>query len=413
MPSIQNGDDSLRIKMLKTIKTDSDFATALQEIERLMDADPDPGTSEVDQLEILTVLVQDYENKKVQNFQSDPVEAIIFRMEQQNLTQRDLIPFIGSRSKVSEVLSRKRPLTLSMMRALHNGLGIPAKSLLQEQDPIALEEYKINWDNFPTKEMLSRGWLEPYLKSAKDNTEALKRFFEDLKPIPIIDVMYKQTNHIRSARSMDQYALAAWTARVINVAQKRKPKGKYNKGKIDADFMRGLVRLSVFDNGPLLACQYLDEQGVAVVVERHLPNTYLDGSAILMNFETPIIALTLRYDRIDNFWFTLMHELAHVCLHMDKGVGQFYDDLDIENQGDLREDEADALASNTLIPEVEWRNSPASKLKSPDAVHHLANKLGIHPAIVAGRIRHKFKEYRLLNNLVGHKKIGILFGMKK
>lgn len=399
--------------MLKVIKTDLDYTNALQEIERLMDSSPNLGTGEADQLEILTVLVQDYENKNFQLSEPDPIEAIIFRMEQQNLTQRDLIPFIGSRSKVSEVLSRKRPLTLSMIRSLHNGLGIPAKSLLQEQDPIVLQDHKIEWDEFPIKEIFQKGWLDQYLKTTKDHTEALKRFFDELKPIPISQVMYRQSNHIRSARSMNQYALTAWTARVIYLAQKRKPKGKYVKGKIDADFMRGLARLSVFDNGPLLASQYLDEQGVSIVIERHLANTYLDGSAILTNnLEYPIIALTLRHDRIDNFWFTLMHELAHVCLHMDKGVGQFYDDLDIGNQGDLREDEADALASNTLVPEVEWRNSAASKLKSPDAVNQLANKLGVHPAIVAGRIRHKFKDYRMLNKIVGHNKIRSLFGVE-
>jgi HTH-type transcriptional regulator/antitoxin HigA len=399
--------------MIKAIKTDEDLSIALKEIERLMDIDPDLGMAEAEELEILTILVEDYERKKVKNLQVDPIDAIVFRMEQQNLTQRDLIPFIGSRSKVSEVLSRKRPLTLSMIRALHNGLGIPAKSLLQEQDPIALQDYKIEWDRFPVKEMVSRGWLDTYLKSTTNNIEILKKFFDDLKPIPIIDVMYRQSNYIRSARKMNRYALAAWTARIISLAQKRKPKGKYKKGKIDVDFMRGLVRLSMFDKGPVLACEYLDEQGVSVVIEPHLSNTYLDGTAILMNLEYPVIGLTLRHDRIDNFWFTLMHELAHVCLHLDKGVGQFYDDLDLVDQNDLREDEADALANEALIPEVEWRKSPASKLKSPDAVQHLANKLAIHPAIVAGRIRHKFKDYRVLSQLVGHNKVASLFGVKK
>lgn len=398
--------------MIKVIKTDEDLAIALKEIERLIDIDPDPGTPEAEQLEILTILVQDYEHKKVFNLDVDPVEAIVFRMEQQNLSQRDLVPFIGSRSKVSEILSRKRSLTLSMIKALHNGLGIPAESLLQEQDPNALDEYKIEWGRFPVKELRSRGWLDPYLKSTTDNIEALKKFFDDMKPVPIIDVMYRQSNHIRSARKMDRYALAAWTARIISVAQKKKPKGKYKEGRIDEDFMRGLVRLSVFDNGPLLACQYLDEQGVAVVMEQHLPNTHLDGSAILTSLDYPVIGLTLRHDRIDNFWFTLMHELAHVHLHFNKGVSQFYDDLDVGDQDDMRENQADAAASEALIPQVEWRRSPASKIKSPDAVQHLAAKLAIHPAIVAGRIRHESKNFKILTQLIGHNKIKALFGVE-
>ncbi len=395
--------------MINVIRTPKELTEALEEVERLVDADPAPGTPEGDRLELLSILVGDYERKKLSNLQADPVEAIVFRMEQQNLTQRDLVPFIGSRSKVSEVLARKRPLTLAMIRALHNGLGIPAESLLTEQDPNALDEYRIEWERFPLKELRSRGWLDPYLKSTKNNLEALKKFFDDLKPVPMIDVMYRQSSHVRSARKMDRYALAAWTARVISVAQKKKPKGKYKAGRIDEDFMRGLARLSVFENGPVLACQYLDEQGVAVVIEEHLPSTHLDGSAILTGLEYPVVGLTLRHDRIDNFWFTLMHELAHVHLHFDKGVSQFYDDLDVGDQDDMREQQADATASEALIPQVEWRKSPASKLKSPDAVLHLANKLAIHPAIVAGRIRHESKDYRILNQFLGRNKIQILF----
>jgi HTH-type transcriptional regulator/antitoxin HigA len=397
--------------MINVIRTPKELKEALEEVERLVDADPAPGTPEGDRLELLSILVEDYERKKLSYLQADPVEAIVFRMEQQNLTQRDLVPFIGSRSKVSEVLARKRPLTLAMIKALHNGLGIPAESLLTEQDPNALDEYKIEWERFPVKELRSRGWLDPYLKSTKNNLEALKKFFDDLKPVPMIDVMYRQSNHIRSARKMDRYALAAWTARVISVAQKRKPKGKHKEGRIDEDFMRGLVRLSVFENGPVLACQYLDEQGVAVVIEPHLAGTHLDGSAILTSLDFPVIGLTLRHDRIDNFWFTLMHELAHVHLHFDKGVSQFYDDLDVGDQDDMREQQADATASEALIPQVEWRKSPASKIKSPDAVQHLANKLAIHPAIVAGRIRHESKNFKILTQLVGHKKIRNLFGV--
>src|SRR5437867_11245504 len=161
--------------MINVIRTPKELAEVLEEVERLIDADPAPGTSEGDRLELLGILVEDYERKKLSNLQADPVEAIVFRMEQQNLTQRDLVPFIGSRSKVSEILARKRPLTLSMIRALHNGLGIPAESLLQEQDPNALDEYKIEWERFPVKELRSRGWLDPYLKSTTNNIEALKR----------------------------------------------------------------------------------------------------------------------------------------------------------------------------------------------------------------------------------------------
>lgn len=126
----------------KVIKNESDYEFALNEIEKLMGSDPDIGTEEADNLELLTVLVEDYERKKCRFTPPDPVEAIRFRMEQQHLSQSDLIPLIGSRNKVSEVLSRKRPLTLSMIRALHRELGIPAEVLLEDQAPENLENPK-------------------------------------------------------------------------------------------------------------------------------------------------------------------------------------------------------------------------------------------------------------------------------
>ena len=125
-----------------------------------------------------------------------------------------------------------------------------------------------------------------------------------------------------------------------------------------------------------------------------------------------MIALTLRYDRIDNFWFCLMHELAHVSLHFGRETVQFYDDLDVTPESVPREQEADRFAGEALVPEEAWRRSAASRLRSREAVHDLARKLRVHPAIVAGRIRNEFKSYRVLNRLVGHGEVRKLFGIE-
>ena len=114
----------------KVIKNDREYEAALERIEELMDAVPD--TPEGDELELLSTLVELYEEKRYPIDLPDPVEAIRFRMEQVGLKQQDLVPYIGSRSKVSEVLNGKRPLSLKMIRALHKGLGIPAEVLLHE-----------------------------------------------------------------------------------------------------------------------------------------------------------------------------------------------------------------------------------------------------------------------------------------
>lgn len=114
------------------LRSEEDLTAALHEIERLFEAPP--GTREYDRLELLTLLVSDYERTHHPVPPPNPIEAIRFRLEQLGLTRKHLETILGSRSRVSEILSGKRPLTIRMMRALHKQLGIPAQSLLQETE---------------------------------------------------------------------------------------------------------------------------------------------------------------------------------------------------------------------------------------------------------------------------------------
>lgn len=115
---------------IRPIRTKRDYERALRRIEALMGAKS--GTDEGDELEILATLVDVYEEKHFPVDAADPVEAILFRMEQQGLERKDLEPFIGSRHRVSEILNRKRGLSLDMIRRLHTGLGIPLEVLVGE-----------------------------------------------------------------------------------------------------------------------------------------------------------------------------------------------------------------------------------------------------------------------------------------
>jgi len=114
---------------IRPIKTEADYQAALEEIERLFDAAPD--TPEGDRLEVLVTLVEAYEEKHYTIPLPDPIEAIQYYMESRGLTRRDLESYIGSRGRVSEILNRKRPLSIEMIRRLHAGLGIPAEVLIQ------------------------------------------------------------------------------------------------------------------------------------------------------------------------------------------------------------------------------------------------------------------------------------------
>jgi HTH-type transcriptional regulator/antitoxin HigA len=117
---------------IKPVRTNKDYKAALKEIDVLMASDPALGTPNGDRLDILSTLVQAYEQKAFPMDLPDPVEAIKFRMDQQGLTAKDLEPMIGQRNRVYEILNRKRPLTLAMVWRLHTGLGIPAESLIRQ-----------------------------------------------------------------------------------------------------------------------------------------------------------------------------------------------------------------------------------------------------------------------------------------
>lgn len=117
---------------IKPIKTKADYRAALKEIEALMAAERD--SPEGERLDVLVTLVEAYENKHYRFDLPDPVEAIKFRMEQKRMTPKDLVPMIGRINRVYEVLNRRRPLTLAMIRRLHGKLGIPAESLIKQPD---------------------------------------------------------------------------------------------------------------------------------------------------------------------------------------------------------------------------------------------------------------------------------------
>lgn len=402
---------------IRAIKDERDYQDSRREFESLMFSGPSDGSLEAERLEVLGVLIEDYEKKQYAIASPDPVEAIRFRMDQAQLQPRDLVSYLGSRAKVSEVLNGKRPLTLAMIRALHQGLGIPADVLLQEPTGEKAEN-QIGWEKFPLQEMAARGYflgLESYSSRLKGDAllergETLMNEF--VAPLNLEDpfrlaALYKKTvMQIRSGRQMDKHSLTAWTLQLVRVAGK--PTTAYDPSALPCDFLRQVGQLSYFEDGPLRARDYLTNYGISLVVQPHLPRTHLDGAAIVFRADQPIIGLTLRYDRVDNFWFCLLHELWHLLHHFDGDQIEFYDDLDA-GADDHREKEADEGAAEMLVPQAAWHRSPARLAPSQTAAQRLADELHVHPAVVVGRIRHHHKSFRLLNNLVGQGQVRRLF----
>lgn len=398
----------------RIIRTEADYEEALERIDFLMEDDPAPGSPEGDELELLSLLVERYEDVHFPMDLPSPVEAIKFRMEQGGLKAKDLIPYIGSASKVSEVLAGKRALSLTMIRNLVK-LGIPAEVLLQEPGAELPSDAALQVGRqFPLAEMVKRRWFAGFhgtVAEAKRQLEdLLNGFVGPLGAGALLPAMNRQ--HVRNGSQQDEHALTAWRIRVATLAMLEKLPA-YKRGTVDAAFLHRLAQLSYLDAGPLLAKEFLNKSGIHLVCEPHLPKTHLDGAALKLPDGSPVVALTLRHDRLDNFWFTLFHELAHVALHLNHDkVDAFFDDLTNDGKKDKCEKEADQLASESLIPESEWK---AARLKrnSPGAlVVELANKLRISPAIPAGRVRYEAKDYKVFKALIGAGKLRPMFGIQ-
>ena len=389
---------------LKIIKTPEEHKAALVRLEQLMDANPLECTQEADELEVLALLINQYEQQNHAIDLPDPIDAIRFRMDQQGFKNRDLIPFIGSAPKVSEVLNGKRPLSLNMIRRLNQGLGIPVDILIQEPTQETANERDIDWQAFPLSVMLNRGYFEDFegtLSELKEySAECLTRFFKSVRGgFDLEPAMLRTTAHLRTNDKVsDQYALWAWQTRVLKKASEQPLPCLYRKKTVTLEWMQNLARLSWSEGGPELAREYLKKSGIHLVIEPHLPKTYLDGAVCMSASGSPVVALTLRYDRLDNFWFTLMHELAHVALHLDGNESWFIDNLDAESE-DAQERQADTLAQKALLPE----DINYSSMTEVASVQNLANKLNIAPEIIAGRIRHETGNHRLFGSLFREK----------
>jgi HTH-type transcriptional regulator/antitoxin HigA len=398
--------------MLRIIDSLAEYNVRLAELDSLLTAEPLAGSPTADRVKLLAVLLERFEDEHLGPATTDPIAAIEFRMEQLNLGPRDLEPYLGSRSKVSEILSGKRSLTRAMAQALHHGLGIPAEALLSQEDGLNADA-STDWTRFPIREMVKRGWLT--LKTAMPTNapeirSVLEPYFLFGGANQLTPALLRTGSHVRTGRAPDPYALTAWTARVMHRASEA-PARTPQPLEFSAEWTRDFVRLSTADDAIVRVRSMLRERGVLLLVEPHLNRTRLDGAALLAPNGWAVIALTLRFDRIDHFWFTLLHELAHLLLHTRAIASsaatiietvRFFDDLDAPGGTDPIEVEADDFAREALVPRAQWDQSAVAFTPSTESVALLARDLQIHPAIVAGRARHEFHDFRMLKNLVGH-----------
>ena len=218
--------------------------------------------------------------------------------------------------------------------------------------------------------------------------------------------LLRKTRTERTNAKTDFGALEAWCAAVLLKAERVDVNA--NAKRQNEKSARELAKLSTSSNWHTRVESFLTEAGIALVILEHFPGTYLDGAAMCRSDGAPVIALTLRHDRIDNFWFTLLHEYAHVACHLGRDTPLILDDLEVKTS-DSMESEADEFARNALIPPEVWKLYDNDEMDAED-LEAMAREAEVHQAIIAGRWRFEHSDYRRFNRILGRGEVRKLFG---
>ncbi len=351
---------------------------------------------------------------KASSLEELPIILIRARIAKR-LSQRQLAEAIDvkeqqiQRYEAEEYASASLSRLAEVAKALGLNISEVAEFKATLQKTVKADKDDLSWDQFPIKEMFRRNWLEGFsdsLEDALDNAETLAKTFVKSSLDRPVQSLARQ--RVRAGGVVNRYALLAWQCRIIALANKQRLKNKYRRNTITKEWLTKVAQLSCTDNWERKVIEYLKKFGIRLIVESHLPHTYLDGAAFLLSDGSPIIGVTLRYDRIDNFWFVLLHELIHIMKHLHKGnIESIFDDLDVE-AGDI-EQEADEQAGEILVPKDKWNMALARYLRNEDSIKTLAQELHIHPAIIAGKIRKEANDYMILKDMVGRGEVRKLF----
>lgn len=316
---------------------------------------------------------------------------------------------------VNRLIQDKRTVTAELAIALEDVFGVPANDFLELQKNFDLAKARITtlpnpkratrakvFGDLPISEMIKRGWLD--VENSKDIPKIeseLSRFFkvEAFEDINILPHAAKKTNHNQEATQIQ----LAWLHRVKTIAEEL----------IVAPYSQASVEASVSKLNSLLRSaeeirkvpRILAEHGIRFVIVESLKSAKIDGVCFWLNNKSPVIGMSLRYDRIDNFWFVLRHELEHVI----QKHGQISPVIDAELEGvsagvnnEVSEEEriANEAAAAFCVPPAKMESFFARKSPFFHEVDILgfANTLNIHPGLVAGQIQRRTNKYNLYRN---------------
>ncbi|TGM10268.1 ImmA/IrrE family metallo-endopeptidase [Leptospira selangorensis] len=204
-----------------------------------------------------------------------------------------------------------------------------------------------------------------------------------------------------------------WLAKVTSKAKEyylENPGIAFDRRNLNNAFMKKIVNLSEDIYKINNIQEYLKEIGILLVFEKYIPNSLVDGVCFRLMSGNPIIGISLRFDRLDNFWFTLMHELAHVHLHYDILETPILDNMESLEESDL-ERQANIFAKFSIIDKAAWRTCDALIDKSKESLLKFAQYQNVHPALIAGLIRHELNDYAIFSDIVQSVKVRDILGL--
>ncbi len=300
---------------------------------------------------------------------------------------------------------RYRSISLSGLRRVARALGIRLTAHVDQPLPEPwVPSYEMSSSELQKvlKHARENGWLDKADQSDDNGISQLRRTVAEHVG------EYGTPSLLRTGLNVHDltkdWFLLAWKAQVTRSALRQIQRKKPRYRPLNMSWLGELVKLSAHEDGPLRAKEMLAERGILLVIEPQIAGMRVDGAAFLID-EHPVIGLTLRIDAVDNFWFTLMHEMGHVILHYRTGLASgFFDDFEHLEIDEL-EEEANRFAQNMLIPDAVWSKSPARIAKTAEPVERLAKQLGIAPAIIFGRLRMERQNYKIFSDKIGRGRV--------
>jgi HTH-type transcriptional regulator / antitoxin HigA len=349
---------------------------------------------------------------KAHSLQSLPSVLVQARIAA-GMSQTDLAERLGMKAQQIQRYEASEYSGASLDRLIDvcNVLNVHATGLFESGDSSKGSVFSwssvddLVWKQFPAREMAKRGWFDVPHKG--DVHQLARSYFLQAAGPQFASAYHRKKMHGCSVPN--EYALLAWQARILERARNIVESEIPPEFVPDDRWIVDLIALTRRQDGPKRAQALLLSKGIILVTEKHLSGTYLDGGAMLNRDGRPIIGLTLRFDRLDNFWFVLMHELAHVFLHLVDGLRYDFFDEEETSGEDKIECEADAFALENLIPQIKWDECLSRFALSEEAVQIDAKHLGIDASIIAGRIRKERGDYTILSALVGQGQVASQF----